>query len=244
MTDNVPNPPDEPAQEGDSTRREAEAWPGSGPEPVDKTRALPSSEDLPSTPGSGSPNDAPSRSDGGAANLPQSLQDRYRLIRVLGKGGFANVYLAHDSVLDQDVAIKILKLGLTSKSEQDRFLFEARIGAKLRHPNIITVLDIIQTADGLQMIMEYCPGGNLSERIKKKGAIKPRMAIDIMRQVAQALSYAHRRNYVHRDVKPANIFLTTEGFVKLGDFGIAAYTDLHEYTQTGMIIGTPLYMAP
>jgi serine/threonine protein kinase len=178
------------------------------------------------------------------SGLPQSLQGRYQLKNVLGKGGFANVYLAHDSVLDQDVAIKILKLGLASKADTDRFLFEARVGAKLRHHNIAQVFDIIQTPDGLQMIMEYYPHGTLAERIKKKGPMRPREAIDVTRQVAAALGYAHRRTFVHRDVKPANIFFGGEGVVKLGDFGIAARADLHEHTQTGMIIGTPLYMAP
>ncbi len=179
-----------------------------------------------------------------ASNLPVSLQSRYRLVSVLGKGGFANVYLAYDNVLDQQVAIKVLKLNLASANDRDRFLFEARVGAKLRHPNIINIFDIIQTADGLQMVMEFVPGGTLSERIKKKGPVPPREAIDIMRQVATALSHAHKSSIIHRDVKPANIFVTGDGSVKLGDFGIAAHSDSHEYTQTGMIIGTPLYMPP
>lgn len=176
--------------------------------------------------------------------LPSALKDRYRLVRVLGQGGFAHVYLAYDSVLDQQVAVKVLKLGLASEDARKRFLFEARVGAKLRHPNIATVFDIVQTAEGLQMIMEYYPEGTLKDRFKKKGALRRREAIDIARQVGLALAYAHRRNFIHRDVKPANIFMTGEGVVKLGDFGIAARTEMHEYTQTGMIVGTPLYMAP
>lgn len=173
-----------------------------------------------------------------------SLPGRYRLIRLLGQGGFATVHLAYDSVLDQQVAIKSLKLGLASKSDRDRFLMEARIGAKLRHPNIVTVFDIVQTSDGLQMVMEFYPGGTLSERLRAKGAMHPREAISAIRQIAQALAYAHRHNVIHRDVKPANIFLAGDGMVKLGDFGIASHSDHHEFTQTGMIIGTPLYMAP
>ena len=178
------------------------------------------------------------------ASLPQSLRGRYRLIRVLGKGGFANVYLAYDNVLDQSVAIKILKLHLTSKTDGERFLREARIGAKLRHPNIAQVFDIIQTPDGLQMIMEYYPGGTLTEHIKLKGPLHPREAVDFARQIALALAYAHKRDVIHRDIKPANIFLAAEGMIKLGDFGIASHAQTHEFTQTGMIIGTPLYMAP
>ena len=191
----------------------------------------------------GKPTDAAEVPDS-ARILASGLAGRYRLVRTLGKGGFANVYLAHDSVLDQDVAIKILKLGLASKADQDRFLFEARVGAKLRHPNIANVFDIVQTSEGLQMIMEYYPAGTLGERLKAGGALKPRQATDVARQVAQALSHAHRHSIVHRDVKPANIFFSHDGMVKLGDFGIAANSELHEFTQTGMIIGTPLYMAP
>ncbi|MEN6626319.1 MAG: serine/threonine-protein kinase [Candidatus Sumerlaeia bacterium] len=176
--------------------------------------------------------------------LPQSLQERYKLIRILGKGGFATVYLAEDSVLEQQVAIKVLKLGMTNKADQDRFLREARIGARLRHPNIAQVFDIIVAPDGLQMIMEYCPGGTLGELIKAKGALKPARAIQIARQAGQALAHAHQHQFIHRDIKPANIFFMNDGTVKLGDFGIAANVTSHEFTQTGMIIGTPVYMAP
>ena len=176
--------------------------------------------------------------------LPTSLQSRYHLVRVLGKGGFANVYLAYDEILDQEVAIKILKLSLATTADRERFLFEARVGAKLRHPNIVTVFDIMQTPEGLQMIMEYISGGTLGDRIKLKGALRPREVVNIARQVALALAYAHRHDFVHRDVKPANVFLSTDEIVKLGDFGIASHSTVHEYTQTGMIVGTPLYMSP
>jgi serine/threonine protein kinase len=176
--------------------------------------------------------------------LPNSLQERYQLIKVLGKGGFANVYLAHDNLLDQDVAIKILKLGLASKSDQKRFLFEARVSAKLRHPNIVTVFDILQTPDGLQLIMEYYPGGTLSDHLKTKGKMHVRTTIQVSRQIAKGLAFAHEKDIIHRDIKPANIFFGDDDLVKLGDFGIAAKTGNHEFTQTGMIIGTPMYMAP
>ncbi len=203
---------------------------------MDQTRREP----LPTSPSPFGPGHQPEP----AVHLPQSLQGRYRLVRVLGKGGFANVYLAYDSVLDQQVAIKILKLGMASKSDQDRFLREARIGARLRHPNIAQVIDILQAPDGLQMIMEYCPGGTLSELVKQQGPLAPHRAIIVARQAAQALAHAHRHNFIHRDMKPANLFFSADGTVKLGDFGIAASTVSHEFTQTGMVIGTPLYMAP
>lgn len=176
--------------------------------------------------------------------LPGSLQERYQLVSVLGKGGFANVYLAFDKVLDQQVAIKVLKLGRASQSDRKRFLFEARVGARLRHPNIATIFDIVQTPDGLQMIMEYYPNGTLAELLKKQGKLRPLHAIEITRQVAQALSFAHQREFVHRDIKPANIFLGDDGHAILGDFGIAAHQQVSEHTQTGVVIGTPMYMAP
>ena len=206
----------------------------------DKTRLDPSS--VKQTAGVSSSGDGASRTP--HHPFAQDLRTRYHLIRTLGKGGFATVYLAHDTVLDQDVAIKALKLEQTSQTDRDRFLREARISAKLRHPNIATVFDIVQTDEGLQMIMEYYPEGALSERIKADGPLSPMRTIEVFRDVARALSHAHRRDVVHRDIKPANIFLGEEGTVKLGDFGIAAHTELHEYTQTGMIVGTPLYMAP
>ena len=242
-------PPTDPPSPEDATRREPETS-------ASKSTGSPDSEpDTPSSTSGGErttqePPSATAHSAFGPGNeptdpsQPQGLASRYRLIRVLGKGGFANVYLAYDSVLDQEVAIKILKLGQTSASDRDRFLREARISAKLRHPNIATVFDIIQTADGLQMVMEYYSEGTLSDIIKLKGPPHLRETISIARQVALALAYAHRRNIVHRDVKPANIFLADEEMIKLGDFGIAAHTELHEFTQTGMVIGTPLYMAP
>ncbi len=190
-----------------------------------------------------SPAAPPPAADGPNA-LPPSLQGRYRLIRVLGKGGFANVYLAHDNVLDQQVAIKLLKLGQANKSDQDRFLREARISARLRHPNIATIFDIIQAPDGLQMIMEYYPGGTLTDLVRQSGPLRPARAIAIARQLGLALAHAHRHEFIHRDIKPANVFFDRDGMVKLGDFGIAASVTSHEFTQTGMIIGTPLYMAP
>lgn len=237
---NDPSKPEQPPEQEKPAPNEngLAAKEGDQPSPAGKAAeaGLPQTAHSPEAPGS-VPIDS-------ASALPQGLQDRYRLLSVLGKGGFANVYLAYDKVLDQKVAIKILKLGEATSSDHNRFLFEARVGAKLRHPSIAQVFDIIQTPDGLQMIMEYYPEGTLSERIKKKGALPPKEAIQITRQVATALAHAHSKGIIHRDIKPANIFLGTCGAVKLGDFGIAAHGEEHEYTQTGMIIGTPLYMSP
>lgn len=183
-------------------------------------------------------------SDMEAGDFSGSLRDRYRLIRLLGKGGFGIVYLANDRVLEQDVAIKVLKFGLSSDNDRQRFIFEARTGAKLRHPAIVNVFDILQTEEGLQLVMEYYPGGTLSQLIKREGALPLRQALDYTRQVATGLSYAHKKQIIHRDIKPANIFFAGDDHVKLGDFGICAHYESHDHTSTGEIMGTPLYMAP
>lgn len=178
------------------------------------------------------------------SDLGASLRDRYNLIRVLGKGGFGIVYLAHDRILDQDVAIKVMKLANASRADRQRFIFEARTGAKLRHHAIVNVFDIIQTEEGLQLVMEYYPGGTISQLVKKKGPLSPKKAFNYIREVATGLAYAHSKGIIHRDIKPANMFLAAGGRLKLGDFGIAAQYETHENTMTGDVMGTPMYMAP
>jgi serine/threonine-protein kinase len=176
--------------------------------------------------------------------LSSAIRDRYHLQGILGKGGFGVVYLAHDRVLDQKVAIKVLKLGLATDTDRRRFIFEARTGAQLRHPAIVNVFDIIHTDEGLQMVMEHYPGGTMSDAIKKAGRIDPLDAIGYVKQIASGLAFAHSRQIIHRDIKPANIFFAGDDIVKLGDFGICARYDAHEHTATGEVMGTPLYMAP
>lgn len=173
-----------------------------------------------------------------------SFEERYRIVRMLGRGGFGTVFLAHDRTLDQDVAIKVMKTTGASETELRRFLFEARTSARLRHPAIVNVFDIVQESDRLHLIMEYYPGGSVSQLLKEKGAMSALDALAIARQVALGLGHAHKKGIVHRDIKPANLFLAGEGVVKLGDFGIAAHTETHEHTMTGEVMGSPLYMSP
>lgn len=186
----------------------------------------------------------PNLSDPDDIDFSGTARDRYRLIRVLGKGGFGVVYLAHDRVLEQDVAIKILKLNLAGDGYRKRFIFEARTAAKLRHSSIVNVFDIRQTKSGLQLVMEYYPGGTLDQLIRKEKKIDPKRALELLRQVAVGLSYAHDKNIIHRDIKPGNIFFGDDETVKLGDFGICAHYEHHDNTMTGEVIGTPYYMAP
>ncbi|MBI1783890.1 serine/threonine protein kinase, partial [Candidatus Sumerlaeota bacterium] len=197
--------------------------------------------------GAGSGSSPPSQSSGSSStggSLSQSFRERYQIIRILGKGGFGTVYLAHDRVLDQHVAIKVLTLTSATGNELKRFIFEARTSAKLRHPAIVNVFDIVQHEGKLQLVMEYYPGGSLSQLIKDKGAIPPVQALLCTRQIAAGLGFAHKNGIIHRDIKPANIFLAGDDIVKLGDFGIAAHAEHHENTMTGEVMGSPLYMSP
>ncbi len=195
-------------------------------------------------PSSGSGGSKGGSTDLQGVNITSVAADRYRLIRVLGKGGFGTVYLAHDRILDQNVAIKVLTLSGATENETKRFIFEARTSAKLRHPGIVNIFDITQDEGKLQLVMEFYPGGSLSQFIKDQGPLPPLQALGWARQVAAGLAFAHKNGIIHRDIKPANIFLAGDGIVKLGDFGIAAHTATHEHTRTGEVMGSPLYMSP
>ncbi len=180
------------------------------------------------------------------------LAGRFRLARELGRGGMGVVWAAHDDVLDAPVAIKILLAELDSPLAQ-RFLQEARAAAKLRHPNIVTVLDVGRDNDlGVMfMVQEYLRGRDLKRYLHETGPLPPTEALALLLPVMRALSFAHSQRVVHRDLKPENIFLcdTPEGLVpKVIDFGIARVTDAlgqsAQQTQTAQVMGSPSYMSP
>ncbi|GCD93238.1 serine/threonine-protein kinase [Embleya hyalina] len=179
----------------------------------------------------------------------QLLSGRYRLSRLLGQGGMGAVWRAHDERLGRDVAIKELRLPshLEEPERQNRIARldrEARAAARLKHPGIITVHDRISGPDGRPwIIMELVDGGSLADLIQAQGALTPERTADVGRQVAAALDAAHRMGITHRDIKPANILLEEERVV-LTDFGIAALEGDATLTATGMIMGTPAFMAP
>lgn len=179
-------------------------------------------------------------------SAPQSLIDnRYRPLNLLGRGGMGEVYLARDEVLHRDVAVKVLAEQYSGDDESvERFRREARSAAALSHPNIVSVYDLGETADGAHyIVMEYVPGNTLKERILKEGPLDVRTAAGISYQVAAALGAAHDRGLIHRDVKPQNILFTASGGAKVGDFGIARAVD-SQLTGTGFALGTAAYMAP
>jgi eukaryotic-like serine/threonine-protein kinase len=172
------------------------------------------------------------------------IAGRYELEELVGSGGMSNVFRAHDRLLERTVALKILHEQYTRDEDYvERFRREARAVAQLTHPNIVTVIDRGEQ-DGRQFIVfEYVDGQNLKE-LSARGQLDAREAIGLALQVAHALSFAHARGLVHRDVKPQNVLLNDEGQAKVTDFGIARSLDVHGVTQTGTVLGTSDYIAP
>jgi serine/threonine protein kinase len=168
--------------------------------------------------------------------------DRYRVIRRLGAGGMATVWLAEDERLGRQVAIKRLRTDAPEES-LTRFRREARLGATLNHPNFVSVFDTIATEDGALIVMEYVPGHSL-EDLSRSGPMDPDEVVSILKGAADALDHAHREGVVHRDIKPANILVREDGAVKLADLGIARAMDATQITAEGKVIGTVPYMAP
>ncbi len=173
-------------------------------------------------------------------------EDRYVRKRTIGSGGMAEVYLAHDEVLDRDVALKVLRSQYADDERLvERFRREARNAASLSHPNIVAVHDRGETEDGAYyIVMEYMPGGTLKDRIEKEGPLPPAVATTLGLQIARALEAAHRRGIIHRDIKPQNVLLTEEGEAKVADFGIARAASSATVTKTGSVMGTAHYLSP
>ena len=178
--------------------------------------------------------------------MQQLVDNRYRIVKPLGSGGMADVFLAHDDVLDRDVALKVMSARYASDEEfVERFKREAQSAAALSHPNIVSIFDRGEAEDGTYYIaMEYLSGGTLKDRILKRGALPARTAAAVALQIAEALRAAHDRDVVHRDIKPHNILITGTGDVKVTDFGIARAASSSTMTRTGHILGTAHYISP
>ena len=178
--------------------------------------------------------------------MRQVVDTRYRPIELLGIGGMSEVYLAHDAVLDRDVALKVLNWRYADDNEVvERFQSEARSAAALCHPNIVSIYDRGKTEDGTYyIVMEYLTGGTLKERLSREGPLPPGTAAVAAIQVAEALKEAHHNGVVHRDVKPQNILITESGDVKVADFGIARAASSATLTRTGVVLGSVHYMSP
>src|SRR6478609_5903405 len=176
--------------------------------------------------------------------IDQVFDGRYRVVRKLGTGGMANVYLAEDQELGRSVAIKMLD-ERHSQDEQfvERFRREAKNAAGLSHPNIVSIYDRGQAEGTYYIAMEYLEGRTLKELLIARGPTPLTVAIDYARQILSALGFAHRHGIVHRDIKPHNVVVAPDGRLKVTDFGIAR-SGTSQMTETGSIIGTAQYLSP
>lgn len=173
------------------------------------------------------------------------LSNRYEMGETIGKGAMGVVYNAWDKVLDRKVALKQLSMILSGDNEYIlRFRREAQALARLNHPNVVQVYDLVEEGNRLWMVVEYVGGGDLSSYLKQSGRLSVREAIDIVAPVAKGLACAHKQGIVHRDLKPANILLTAERTPKITDFGIAKLSQSGDLTQSGSVLGSPPYMSP
>ena len=178
-------------------------------------------------------------------NLSALLQDRYELVRELGRGGAGVVFQAVDYKLKRDVAIKLLHHPAFQQGDARReFLQEARVAAQLEHPNLIEIYDVDIAAECI--VMEFVDGGTLRDLLSVQQRLPLEQACDVIKQLCQGLQFAHQAGVLHRDIKPANIFITKKKRVKLGDFGIAHLTNVeqNDFTQISAQIGTLPYMSP
>jgi serine/threonine protein kinase len=181
--------------------------------------------------------------------LAEVLGSRYEVVEKLGAGAFGEVYRAKDTVLGRDVAIKRIRLEAFAEGQQleevkKRFINEARVAAQLRHPNIVTTHDIVDSAKSSFIVMELVEGRTLQSLLESKRRLSIAETVDVLAQAAEALDYAHGQKVVHRDVKPANLMIEPNGHVKVMDFGIAKAESSGHITATGTVLGTPFYMSP
>lgn len=211
--------------------------------------AEPKRSDLPqSNPPGSEPDLAPASGVGATQDVSNLQLGEFRLLRKLGMGGMAEVYLAEQTTLRRQVAVKILRSEyVTVDTYVKRFRHEAAAAGSLNHPNIVQVY-MVGEQDGINYIaQEYVQGKTLKDYLKRKGPMEIKIALHILRQVASALQVASENGIVHRDIKPENILLTNKGEAKVADFGLAQLTLQGErvsLTQSGITMGTPLYMSP
>lgn len=169
----------------------------------------------------------------------------YKILEKLGEGGMGVVYKAHDTKLDRDVALKFLPLELTKdRDSRERFIHEAKAASALDHTNICTIHEVGETENGQLYIAMACYDGETLKDKIERSPLKVEDAINITTQIALGLSKAHEKNIVHRDIKPANVLITSDGTVKILDFGLAKLRGLSKLTKTGSTVGTAPYMSP
>ena len=175
----------------------------------------------------------------------QKINERYEIIRSIGEGGMANVYLGYDEILDRNVAIKILRGDLSNDEKfVRRFQREALSASSLSHPNIVEMYDVGEDNGLYYIIMEYVEGKTLKQLLKKRGSLTLSEAIDIMVQLTDGMAHAHDSYIIHRDLKPQNIMIQDDGQIKITDFGIAMALNSTQLTQTNSVMGSVHYLPP
>ena len=175
----------------------------------------------------------------------QKINDRYEIIKSIGEGGMANVYLGHDTILDRNVAIKILRGDLANDEKfVRRFQREALSASSLAHPNIVEMYDVGEDDGTYYIVMEYVEGKTLKQLLKKRGTLTLSEAIDIMSQLTDGMAHAHDSYIIHRDLKPQNIMIKDDGQIKITDFGIAMALNSTQLTQTNSVMGSVHYLPP
>lgn len=177
--------------------------------------------------------------------MNKMIAERYMIVSSLGEGGMADVYLAIDTILNREVAIKILR-GELCKDPVTllRFQREANAVSKLNHPNVVDVYDVGEYEGRHYIVMEYIRGRTLKQLISQRGALHQEEAVNIMIQLTSAVQHAHENNIIHRDIKPQNVLVKDDGTVKITDFGIALAHDTVQLTQSDAVLGSAHYLAP
>ena len=175
----------------------------------------------------------------------QKINDRYEVKKLIGVGGMANVYLGYDTILERDVAIKVLRGDLADDEKfVRRFRREAQNASLLNHPNIVQIYDVGEDDGNFYIVMEYIKGQTLKQLIKKRGKLTVPETVDIISQLTDGLAHAHDSYIIHRDIKPQNIMILDDGMVKITDFGIAMALNASDLTQTNSVMGSVHYLPP
>ncbi|MBB4823979.1 serine/threonine-protein kinase [Sporosarcina luteola] len=177
--------------------------------------------------------------------IGKRIGGRYEIIRGIGEGGMSKVYLAHDIILDRDVAIKVLDYDFANEEDlKRRFQREALSATSLTHPHIVNIFDVGEEDELHYLVMEYINGRTLKKFIQTNGPLRPQQAVQIMKQLVSAIANAHHNGIIHRDIKPQNILMDENGDVKITDFGIAMALNSTAHTKTNSVLGTVHYLSP
>ncbi|EPD52841.1 hypothetical protein HMPREF1210_01221 [Paenisporosarcina sp. HGH0030] len=177
--------------------------------------------------------------------LGKRISGRYKVLEMIGGGGMSNVYLAHDMILDRDVAIKVLRYDFSNEDDlHRRFQREALSATSLTHPNIVNIFDVGEDGDIHYLVMEFVEGKTLKQYITDAAPLSPNEAVTIMKQLTSAIAHAHQNQIIHRDIKPQNILMDGTHHVKITDFGIAMALSATSFTQTNSVLGTVHYLSP